>query len=72
MMDVLFVKQLCIKLQLRRISLTAADNAVCSVIGEMQLRNVTCASTDGLTRIARPLLCFTKGAPRRAQDGMLL
>lgn len=72
MMHVLFVKsQLCIKLQHHRISLTTADNAVCSVIGEVQLRDVTCACIDGLNRIARPLGCF-KGAPGRAQDGMLL
>jgi hypothetical protein len=71
-MDVLFVKTVCVKLQHHGISLTAADNAVCSVIGEVQLRDVQCACIDGLTRIARPLGCFTKGAPGRAQDGMLL
>ena len=72
MMDVLFVKsQLCVKLQLHRISLTTADNAVCSVVGEIQLRVVTCACIDELIRIARPLGCF-KGAPGRARGGMLL
>ena len=70
--DVFVISQLCIKFQRHRISLTAADNAVCSVIGEVQWRNVTRASTDGLTRITIPLGCFTKGAPGRAQDGMLL
>jgi hypothetical protein len=55
--------QLCIKLQHHRISLTAADNAVCSVIGEVQLRDVRCACTDGLMCIARPCGCFTKGGP---------
>ena len=72
-MDVLFLKsQLYIKLQHHRISLTAADNAVYSVIGEVQLREVRRACTDGLIRIATPFGCFTKGASGRAQDGMLL
>jgi hypothetical protein len=72
-MDVLFViSRLCIKLHRHRISLTAADNAVYSVIGEVQLKDITCACIDGLTRIARPHGCFTKGAPGRAEDGVLL